>query len=109
MIPSVSKASGRPVLDRLYQQLLERGIRYFLPSSHLEVAGRVLECNPEIVFHATAEAGLSFDWLGNRYALTNHRGFSDHEQRMVGSIGRFLTTRYNLLFDSEMPAQNMPI
>ncbi len=109
MIPDVSKESGRPVLDGLYQQLLRRGVQYFLPSSHLEVVGHVRESTPEIVFHATSHAGLSFEWLGSRYALTNHRQFSDHEQRMVRSIGRFLSTRYELLLDRETAAQNMPI
>src|SRR6202035_4622976 len=53
--------------------------------------------------------GLSFEWLGNKYALTNHRDFSDHEQRMLRSIGRFLSTRYELLFDREIAARNTPI
>jgi hypothetical protein len=109
VIRDVSKESGRPVLDELYQQLLRRGVQYFLPSSHLEMVGHVRESTPKIVFHPTSQAGLSFEWLGSRYALTNHREFSDHEQRMVRSIGRFLSTRYELLFDREIPAQNMPI
>src|SRR5229473_1159330 len=109
MIRDVSNESGRPVLDGLYQQLLRRGVQYFLPSSHLEIVDRARESTPEMVFHATSQAGLSFEWLGNRYALTNHREFSDHEQRMVRSIGRFLSTRYELLFDREIAAQNLPI
>jgi hypothetical protein len=40
MPPSVSKESGETVLDGLYQQLLKRGVQYFLPSSHLEMIGR---------------------------------------------------------------------
>ena len=109
MIRSVSRESGGPVLDGLHQQLLQRGVKYFLPSSHLEMVGRVGESTPEVVFHAPSQPGLSFEWLGSRYALTNHRDFSDHEQRMVRSIGRFLSTRYELLFDSETTAGNMPI
>ncbi len=109
MIRDVSQESGRPVLDGLYQQLLRRGVQYFLPSSHLEMVGHARESTPEMVFHATSQAGLSFEWFGNRYALTNHREFSDHEQRMVRSIGRFLSTRYELLFDREIAAQNLPI
>jgi hypothetical protein len=70
---------------------------------------RVRESTPEIVFHATSHPGLSFEWQGSRYTLTNHREFTDHEQRMVRSIGRFLSTRYELLFDSETTAGNMPI
>jgi hypothetical protein len=109
MIRSVSRESGGPVLDGLHQQLLQRGVKYSLPSSHLEMVGRVRESTPEVVFHAPSQPGLSFEWLGSRYALTNHRDFSDHEQRMVRSIGRFLSTRYELLFDSETTAGNMPI
>jgi len=109
MIRDISKETGRPVLDGLYQQFLRRGVQYFLPSSHFEMVGRVQEFTPEIVFHATSEVGLSFEWLGSRYALTNHREFTLHEQRMVRSIGRFLSTRYELLFDREIAARNMPI
>jgi hypothetical protein len=101
--------SDGPVLGGLYQQLLKRGVQYFLPSSHLETVGQVPESTPEVVFHATSQAGLSFEWLGDRYTLTNHREFSDHEQKMVRSIGRFLSTRYALLFDSEAVARKMPI
>jgi hypothetical protein len=100
--------SGRPVLDGLYQQLLRRGVQYFLPSSHLEIVGDVPASTPHIVFH-TSHDGLSFEWLGNRYTLTNRRELSDHEQRMLRSIGQFLSARYELLFDREIAAQNMPI
>jgi len=109
MIRSMSMESGAPVLDGLYQQLLSRGVQYFLPSSRLEIVGHVGKSTPEIVFHAAPHGGLSFEWLGNRYALTNHREFSEHQQRMVRSIVRFLSTRYELLFDSEIAARNMPI
>ena len=105
----MSMESGAPVLDGLYQQLLSRGVQYFLPSSRLEIVGHVGKSTPEIVFHAAPHGGLSFEWLGNRYALTNHREFSEHQQRMVRSIVRFLSTRYELLFDSEIAARNMPI
>jgi hypothetical protein len=104
----VLKESGGAVLDALYQQLLRRGVQYFLPSSRLQITGRVRESTPEVVFHATSQAGLSFEWLGSSYALTHPKELSDHEHKMVRSIGRFLSTRYKLLFDSEA-ALNMPI
>jgi hypothetical protein len=93
----------------LYQELLRRGIQYFLPSSRLEVVGSAREYTPQMVFHALPGGGLSFDWLGNQYALANHRELSDHEQKMLRSIGRFLATRYELLFDRGIAARNMPI
>jgi len=106
---AISKKDGGPVLDALYQQLLKRGVQYFLPSSHLEMVGHARESTPELIFHTTSGAGLSFEWLSDRYTLTNHKEFSDHEQKLVRSIGRFLSTRYELLFDGEAGVLNMPI
>ncbi len=103
----VSSESGRPVLEGLYDQLLRRGVQYFLPSSHLEIVGRVPESTPHIVFHASSQGGLNFDWLGNRYALTNHRDFTDHEQKMLRGIARFLSTRYELLFNPASDARSI--
>src|SRR5579864_874550 len=109
MIREVSIEGGGPVLDGLYQELLRQGVQYFLPSSHLEIVGRARESKPQIALHTKSHGALSFEWLGNRYALTNRRELSDHEQRMLRSICRFLSTRYELLFDREIAAQNMPI
>ena len=109
MIQSVGKEKRRPVLDALYQQLLTRGIQYFLPSSRLEIVERLEESTPQFVLDEESRGGLTFTWLGNRYALANHRDFSDHETKMVRSIGRFLSTRYELLFDPATAARSMPI
>jgi hypothetical protein len=94
-------SEGTPVFGGLYQQLLRRGIQYFLPSSRLEV----IEHDPGPV----PQPSLTFEYLGGRYALTNPRDFTDHERRMVLSICRFLETRYDLLFENETAAGNMPI
>ena len=97
----VLPASGAPVLDVLYEQLLRRGIQYFLPSSHLEIVTPEVDPTPDVTFHVF-ENRLNFDCLGSQYALTGGRKFSEHEQKMVRSIARFLSTRYRLLFDSEI-------
>ena len=41
MIRSVSKGTGGLVFAGVYQQLLKPGVKYFLRSTHLEIAGRV--------------------------------------------------------------------
>ena len=84
-------------------------MQYFLPSSHLAIVGRVPRPTREIVFHAASPAELRFDCLGIRYVLTNYREFTDHEQRMVRSIVKFLSTRYELLFERETTARSIPI
>jgi len=109
MSPEASAENGTSVTDVLFGQLLRRGVQYFLPFSHLEIIGRDRESTPEFVFHRTNADGLNFGWLGNRYALTNERPFSDHEQSMLRSIGKFLSRRYRVLFDSEIAARNLAI
>jgi hypothetical protein len=105
----VSQSGGRPVLEGLYQQLLRRGVEYFLPACKLEVSGQVRESTAQSVLHATPHGSLTFEWLGNSYVLSHEREFSDHEQRMLEGIRSFLSTRYQLLFDHEIAAQNMPM
>jgi hypothetical protein len=109
MIPEVSSETGKLVLEGLYQQLLRRGVQYFLPTSRLEIIQQLPESRSQALFDKAMRDGVFFEWLGNRYGLTNTREFTDHEQRMVRSIGRFLSTRYELLFDREIMAHNAPV
>jgi hypothetical protein len=101
--------NGTSVPDMLFEQLLRRGVQYFLPSSHLEIVGRAPDSTAEMSFHPRSEGGFNFEWLGNRYALTYGRKFSDHEEIMLRSIGRFLSRRYRILYDSDIVARNLAI
>src|SRR5579872_2058737 len=76
MIPSVAAHEGGTVLDALYHQLLQRGVQYFLPSSHLEIVGSASPSASEIVCESAPEGGLTFKWLAKRYLVTNHQAFS---------------------------------
>jgi hypothetical protein len=109
MVVSALNGSSEPLLNGLYQQLLRRGIQYFLPSSQIEIVGQVPDWAPQIVFQPASNGSLSFDWLGDRYALTNHKEFTDHQQKMVRSIAKFLSTRLELLFNRDAAVQNLPM
>jgi len=109
MHPVAQAERATPILEVLYEQLLRRGIHYFLPFSRLDLIGHAQNSTPEIVFTPPAGNSLNFEWLGNRYALSNGKPFSDHEQTMLRSIGRFLAARYKLLFNSETAALNPAI
>jgi DisA bacterial checkpoint controller nucleotide-binding len=109
MVGTALKENGKPVLNGLYQELLRRGVQYFLPSSQLDIVEQAPEWTLQIVFRPISNGGFSFDWLGTRYALTNPREFSDHQKKMVRSIAKFLSTRHELLFNRDAAAQNMPI
>ena len=108
MISSVAANEGGTVLGALYHQLLQRGVQYFLPSSHLEIVGNASPSASEIVCESEAGGGVSFNWLDKRYLLTNHHPLGDHQRRMLESIAKFLSNRYGLLFGSDVLAQNLP-
>jgi hypothetical protein len=103
------ETAGRPILESLYDQLLRRGIQYFFPLAQVEVLGPAETSAPEMTFDSLSADEVRFGWLGTLYLLRRARRFSDHEQRMLRSIGRFLSTRYELLFDREIAARNTPI
>ncbi len=107
MIASVTKKTA-PALQALYQQLLTRGIQYFLSPSRLEIVGPAPQHTLDIVFQPAPPGGLLFDWLKDRYALTNHRELTEHEKKMVRTIGRFLGVRHEMLFESEPDSRNLP-
>ncbi|HEX3875482.1 MAG TPA: diadenylate cyclase [Bryobacteraceae bacterium] len=109
MIQAVSTESDRPVLDGLYQQLLSRGVQYFIPAARIEQTGHAAESRPDVVFRAAIPSNVVLDWLGRRYAVKLNRTFSDHELKLVRGIASFLSTRYELLFHRKITAQNLPM
>src|ERR1700759_4697227 len=94
----VTEANSRPALDVLYQQLLSRGVQYFLPGRHPELAGDVPSPNQ-----------LAFRCLGNEYTISGDGEFTDHERRMLRSICQFLSTRYELLFERDTGPGTLPV
>lgn len=107
MIPAALERT-RPVVNALHEQLLTQGLHYFFPSSQLQVTARTEESSARFLLEDTGRRELNFDWLGKRYRFSDHREFSDHQQRMLLSIGTFLATRYELLFDRDLALQNVP-
>ncbi len=95
----------RPFVDVFYGDLLARGIQYFLPASELTVLGLSEQANPELTWHSE---GL--EWLGTRYSLSSRgKPFTEQEQKLLRSIGKVLSTRYQLLFNAEIVARSSEI
>jgi hypothetical protein len=109
VMKEVSEATRRPALEQLYQQFLVRAVEYFLPSSRLEFAESGPKSAPSDDSAVISDGGIAFEWLGNKYILSGHAEFSDHEQRMLRGICRFLAARYELLFDPEIAARTLPV
>ena len=107
--PSHSTEPNRLFIDRYFEELLARGIQYFLPSSELTILGRSEDGKPELSSHVR-EGGTNLEWLGAKYSLVNQgKDFTEHEQKLLKGIGKVLSTRYQLLFNAEVVARSSEI
>src|ERR1700677_3504067 len=106
---SSSTEPQRTFIDRYYEELLARGIQYFLPSSELTIVGRSEEGKPELCSDLR-EGGADLEWLGAKYSLVNQgKNFTEHEQKLLKGIGKVLSTRYQLLLNSEVVARSTEV
>ena len=91
--------------DRLYGEFLERGVNYFFPSGRLSVRGP-LPASRQVVSETHQDTVLELEWLRARYVLSKSgKSFTAHEEQLLKSIGQVLSTRYRLLFNTELAAQ----
>ena len=96
-------------INRYYDELLARGVHYFLPSSELTVVGRSEQGKPELYLRLR-DGGADLEWLGTKYSLVKQgKDFTEHEQKLIRGIGKVLSTRYQLLFNAEVVARSSEI
>jgi hypothetical protein len=56
------------------------------------------------------DGGADLEWLGSKYSLVNQgNNFTEHEHKLLKSIGKVLSTRYQLLFNAEVVARSSEI
>jgi hypothetical protein len=93
--------------DRLYGELLERGVSYFFPTGRLTVLGPMPASQHVLTYHVQQGTVIELEWLRARYALSKPgKPFTVHENRLLTSIGNVLSTRYHLLFHTDLAAQS---
>ena len=94
--------------DGLYGELLEGGIRYFLPDSEWMPRVARESSDPGLLRFEEAPGRLALDWLGERHELVNpgQRLFTEEQVRMVRRIGDVLQARYRLLTDGARAVEN---
>jgi DNA integrity scanning protein DisA with diadenylate cyclase activity len=94
----VQSVGGTHALDAGYRQLLEQGVRYFIPTATVESVGAVTSVDSPFVCARLPTGALEFEWLGTRYRVENGRdNFSDDQVRIIESIGRVLSIRHQIL------------
>jgi hypothetical protein len=97
-------------LSGLYSDLLENGIRYFFPGATLERVSQGAEEMPGLLGAVPSGGQVEFEWMGSGYSLTSSSNkLSDHERRLLRSIGMVLSARYQLLTNEELAAQSFQL
>jgi len=93
--------------NRLYGELLEQGVHYFLPDSHWDEREVSALATSEVLSIREERSMLRFDWLGQSRGLRSGSGhFTESQVRMVRQIGSVLQARYHLLMDSTRAVEN---
>jgi hypothetical protein len=96
-------------LSGLYSDLLETGIGYFFPGASLQRISRDAEHMPELLGAVPSGGQLEFEWMGSGYSLSAASKLSEHERRLIRSIGTVLSARYQLLTDETLAAQSFQL
>ena len=97
-------------LSGLYSDLLENGIRYFFPGATLERVSQGAEQMPGLLAAVPSGGQVEFAWMGSGYSLKSSSSkLSDHQKRLLRSIGMVLSARYQLLTNEELAAQSFQL
>jgi len=99
----------RQFLSGLYGDLLENGIRYFFPGAMLQRVTHGAEAMPGLVLAVPKGGEVTFEWMGTGYSLTAAANLSEHERRLLRSIGIVLSTRYQTVTNQVLAAQSFQI
>ena len=75
------------VVNALYGEFFEYGVRHFFPSCTIAVLGRANSNPPDFTFHPRPDGRLEVQWGGLEYAVQHDgRALSEDEVRLVAAI-----------------------
>ncbi len=107
--PVNSPEQRQQFLTGLYGDLLESGISYFFPGATLQRVTNGSGSMPSLSLAVPSGGEVAFEWMGTGYSLTVASKLSDHERRLLRSIGMVLSTRYQLVTNQALAAQSFQI
>jgi len=87
---------GRPFLEGLFEELLENSLHYFYPSARIRRLTATGKVSTVLRLAESDTNEVQFDWMGGRYSLLLEHALSEHEHRLLKSIGTVLSTRYEV-------------
>ena len=95
------------VVNALYGEFFERGVRHFFPAFNVEALGpaNTITSLPDFTFHPRPDGRLEVRWGNLEYAVHRHGGsLSEDEVRLVAAISNVLAARYRSLFHADANA-----
>ncbi len=97
------------VLHVLYHEFFERGLRYFLPTTRIEITGSAVS-RTTLDLMSESNGTLVLSWFGQEYRLQHSRGtFTESEIRLVVSVASVLSARYRSFFNQNTAAATLAL
>jgi len=97
------------LIDGLYEELIEEGLRYFFPSAKFESHGRAPGSAVEPIALEAELTIVNMTLLGVRCSLRRDEPFSEAELRLLASIGAVLGARYRMITDTDRVEQRFEL
>jgi hypothetical protein len=102
--------SPRGAFDALYREFLERGIRYFFPGVDLQRSASDATPIAQLSVTPRADGAVDLRWLGIAWRMDRDgRELTANETKLLRSIGRVLSLRYEMLVDAAVAAERIDL
>jgi hypothetical protein len=102
--------STRGAFDALYRELLERGIRYCFPGVDLQRSASDATPVAQLSVTPRADGAVDLTWLGVAWRMDRGgRELTANETKLLRSIARVLSLRYQMLVDSAVAAERIDL
>lgn len=103
------RAQRKQFVSRLYREFLQNAIRYFFPGASLDRISTTRDGLPSLLGAIPSGGQVEFEWMDAGYSLSFTACLSDHERRLLRSIGMVLSARYQLLTDDALAARSFQL
>jgi hypothetical protein len=100
-------AAPTDVVNALYGEFFERGVRHFLPWCRIQALGKANSNIPAFRLNPRPDGRLVVQWGGLEYGLhCEGRALTEDEVRLVAAISNVLSARYMSLFNATSEAMS---
>jgi hypothetical protein len=102
--------SPRGAFDALYREFLERGIRYFFSGVDLQRSASDATPVAQLSVTPRSDGAVDLTWLGIAWRMDRDgRELTANETKLLRSIARVLSLRYEMLVDSAVAAARIDL